>query len=571
LIFKKKKGDTYMRKQMIVLISIIMLFSCGKNDPVSVDPGLSARDLANFNDQETIFPGDAYDYSVYYDADISDILMGPGFADDEEDPVYWGHFWEDGNEDSWSVAVALTEVGESSSGEKKIRFRFLGPGTDYMSDVYEATYYDEAEEETLPIQGNIRLPRIASCYIYNSGVNKADDPEYTFVEVSIAYQILVDGQWEVHVNREGFDPAMFSSDPLVWGGPVWSRDYLVAEGMPLVGYGRMMPDLAYDPRNVNLSPGLGQAMHGNGDLYIVYTWYNNPPAIYFSIGLRDSDLVYGDYKFDDFFIVNHAFPVNYLQAGGEKCHGFHPRIDIGLVELWPGFEETDYDWHVAVAFTGDNGIFGPHIAFWEAGWYSWEYGVIPQISELRVALDPYTTKAGFMPSVDIGPPGANHCAMAWTQTRSEDWNDVTVGYADSHYGAGFLEIISDEDEIMEAEGFPSVAVWEDSGYEDIYFTSISFLKSDNPTSSKWDSEAMTLLTAFDEEDPEETIWDVQDGENEISFDVHGEYDSGSQFTDWYGLSSSMSVSDGAYWVLYSAVGAGDYNLNTVYGAYGWTQ
>jgi hypothetical protein len=332
----------------------------------------------------------------------------------------------------------------------------------------------------------------------------------------------------------------------------------------------MMPDIAYDPRNEQLGALYPDTMNGRGDLYIVYTWYNNPPAIYFSLGMRDPG--FGDFKYDDFIIIPRTFPVNYLEAGNlGKCHGFHPRIDIGLVELWPGFENTVYDWHVAVAFTGNNGIFGPHIAFWGAGWYNWYFGIVPEVSEARIALNPYTTKAGFMPSVDIGPPGANHCAIAWTQTRSEDWNDVTVGYCDSHYGAGFLEdFVSLEYEIMEAAGFPSVAVWKDSLIADVYFTSVSYLRTDNPASVKWDSEAMTMRTVFDEEDPGETVWTTEDEETSISYDSHGEFDSGSQFTDWYGMSSSMSIDDGNFWVIYSAVGAGDYNLNLVYGAYGET-
>ena len=551
-----------MRKHLVVLLSFVLLFSCGKNDPVSIDPGLSWRELSDFYDHEIIFPEDPQDTAAYYDADISEILMGPGYANSG----YWGLFWEDDDEVSWSVAVALKEVGDSSSGDKRICFRFLGPGTDYMSDMYEATYYDETEEETLPVEGNIRLPRVAACYIYNS--EEDEDPYFTFVEVSIAYQILNEGVWEVHVVRHGFDPGMFASEE--WEDPAWSLDYLVAEGSPITGYGRMMPDIAYDPRNEILTSEYPETMHGRGDLYIVYTWYNNPPAIYFSLGLRDP--AFDEYEYDDFIIVPFSFPVNYLEAGGHKCHGFHPRMDIGLVELWPGFEETVYAWHVAVAFTGDNGFFGPHIAFWRAGWYSWLYGVVPEVSEARVALTPYTTKAGFMPSVDIGPVGANHCAMAWTQTRSEDWNDVTVGYADSHYGAGFIEdFVSLEAEVMEAAGFPSVAVWEDSGSEDVYFTSVSYLRSNNPASWKWDSEAITLRTDFDEEYPGLTEWDIEDAENQISYSVHGEYDSGSQFTDWYGLSSSMSIDDGHFWAIYSAVGSGDYNLNTVYGAYGETE
>jgi hypothetical protein len=537
-----------MYRYLIFFILVTLLLSCGGKDPITTGENGQDRVLSNFYNNAIIFPDEAG--GIFYDADISEILMGPGYYDSD----LWGLFWRDGFWIPWSVAVALKEV-DAITGNRRICYRFLGPDTNVMSIVFETE-----------IVGNIRLPRVASCFILQPEGIYSQLPHYTFVEVSIVYQIWDDenGKWDIHLLRMGFDPDMFTQQD--WSGiGKWSVDQEIEQGDFVSGYGQMMPDVAYDPRNEQFGP---QYFNGRGDIYIVFTWYNDPPRVYYLMGLRQG---INHWHYSEFFILpidplppNYPEPIEVQQF--PLNHGFHPRIDIGLVDLHSS-PIVGERWNVMVAFTSDGGVgfFGPHFAFWEAGWLDIQHGVFPPITEMSARMEPYLSKAGFMPSVDIGPRGANHCAITWTQTRSENWNDVTIGYMDSHLGHFFME----GDGIMESFGFPSVAVWEDSGEAGHYRTSISYLNSVNPVTNKWDAMATTVDTHF--LFPTPSLVTTVGVETDISLTVHGEYDSGSQYSDWYGMSSSMSAVDKRFWVLYSAIGDAGDNLTSVYGASGWTE
>ncbi|MCX6647350.1 MAG: hypothetical protein NTY09_13475 [bacterium] len=365
--------------------------------------------------------------------------------------------------------------------------------------------------------------------------------------------------------------------------PPWAVDDTIVQPAYETHYGAMMPDIAYDPRTDQ--PGF----NSRGDLYLVYTWYNpddtdllEGPRVYIKFGIRNNLL--HDWLYSDFVWLdppsNPPTPIHYLTSQGEGvphdriCHGFHPKIDIGYISFVPGHPER---WTVAVAFTADGGNFEPHIVTWNAGWPIYDARL-----ELPIRLSPYiilnsVEYPGFMPSVDIGPNGANHCAVTWTQARSENWNDVTVGYIDNHGGAFYLDLEPDFTQyylagIMEAFAFPSVAVWDD---ENNYRTSISYLNSLNPVTNRWDSRAVTYDTIFDIGPPISVTTELQGTETNISIATHGLYDSGSQYSNWYGISSSMSVHNGRYWVLYSAMPDpntedSNLNLNKVYGSFGWT-
>jgi hypothetical protein len=449
--------------------------------------------------------------------------------------------------------------------------RFLGAGINEMSDVIEVQ-----DAPNHAIVGNIRLPRIAACFIDNPNPGY-QGYGYRFVEVSIAYQVRDDenDKWDIHVVRTGFSPNIHSASD--WESvDRWRDDRRIVQASWVPFEGMMMPDIAYDPRNDNLPN------HSRGDLYLVYTFYNpdaglpegKGPRVYVTFGIRyDTNSNPDDWHFTEFGWFGRTLIQRLYSTGvpGHICHGFHPKIDIGYVNFTPG--DGVPEWTVAVAFTADTGFFEPHIAFWNAGW-----PIYPPIIELPVRLPPYNDPlegigyVGFMPSIDIGPRGANHCAVTWTQTRSESWNDVTVGYVDNH-GTGFYLYPHDEEGIMEAFAFPSVAVWDEEDVPANHFrTSISYLNSLNPVTNRWDSLATTYDTIYTP--PSITVTTVGQ-ETVISDVVHGLYDSGSQYSNWYGISSSMIVNNGYYWVLYSAMPdpedeVPDLNLNRVYGAYGFT-
>ncbi|MCX6645972.1 MAG: hypothetical protein NTY09_06410 [bacterium] len=563
-----------MYKRLIYLLIIVLSFSCSGKDPVSTSENDNnyEREALNFQQQSTIFPDVTdLDHSndIYYDADVTEILQGPGLGWWD-----WGVFWEDNAEpaNTWSVAVALREDGAPGLGIRGMGIRFLRYGVieGEMSDVIEVV--DEFGD---PIEGNIRLPRIAACYFYNE---EEDDIERRFVEVSVAYQIWSGIGWDIHVVRMGFNPDIDSAAD--WTDPEWAVDGLI--GRPTLGlqYGdMMMPDIAYDPRTES-------ELNSRGDLYLVYTWYNpdnagplEGPRVYIKFGVRSgtNNWLYSDFGWADPGPFGPPRPIHYLLSEGlgvphdRICHGFHPKIDIGFISFIPGQTVT---WTVAVAFTADGGNFEPHIVTWPAGL---PYPSLYRL-ELPIRLDPYiilnfVENPGFMPSVDIGPVGANHCAVTWTQARSGNWNDVTVGYIDNHFGAFYIDLEPTfQNGIMEAFAFPSVAVW-DNVIE--HRASISYLNSLNPVTNRWDSRAVTYDTTYVANPPSGTV-DQVGVETNISIALHGLYDSGSQYSNWYGISSSMSIHNGRYWVLYSAMpdpnteDVPDLNLNKVFGAYGWT-
>jgi hypothetical protein len=566
-------GDT-MYKRIIFLMIVILSFSCSGKDPVSTPDQETERIITDFFDQDVIFPDltdEEHATDLYFDADISEILRGPG----QSNPYLEGTLWHDAEGNTWSVACALLQMGESQYGTQRIGIRFLGVGTDNMSDIIEIV--DGSGD---PIEGNIRLPRIAACFIDNPN-GSYQGYSYRFVEVSIAYQIWDDQnqRWYIHVVRTGFEPEIHDASD--WAektlpGSKWAEDREIAQDTFVALHGMMMPDIAYDPRNDNMPS------HSRGDLYLVYTWYNpgpnttegDGPRVYVTYGIRhDTNMNPNDWHYTEFDWYGRTLIHHELAGEGvlaKICHGFHPRIDIGFIDYRPFDANNTPLWTVAVAFTADSGFFEPHIVTWNAG-----YPFLSGIEEIAISLG----TAGFMPSIDIGPRDQgnpnwpNHCAVTWTQARSEDWNDVTVGYADNHGGFRLMPP-HDPDWVMEAFAFPSVAVWNNSGDPDDFRSGISYLSTANPVSDNWDSWATTYNTHFDP--PNLSLVTSSILETTISAVNHGSYDSGSQFSNWYGISSSMTINgNGYYWALYSAMptpdeGLPNLNLNKVYGAYGAT-
>ncbi len=537
-----------MQKYIIIILLILITISCGKKDPVSNSVFNPTRQLNDFDDAIRIFPeSDVGDEC--YDSDIAVIQQGPGLS-----VVTWGTVWAPVGT-SWSVAVALSEYGASQNGYRQVRFRFLSSDGE-LSDEYP-----------VPLSiGIIRLARVDACYFYTNDLLGTDT---TYVEVSIVYQRWYedvpgeDDMWKINVHRLIFDPAVIISED--WENLEIIENYHHQEEfedvVPVNGQGQMMPDIAYDPRSKVFG------YHGKGDIYVVFTWYDGiGPHVYYRVGYRRGDKHAMDHEgFQEF---SSEQLIQDLTGPMGLYHGFHPRIDIGKVEFFPDLPFAAKDWYAVVAFTADKGFFEPHMSFWKAGWNG-SGQLNPLRAQFPIKLPPYAAHAGFMPTVDIGVPDTNHCAITWTQARSASWNDVTVGYIDTHFGFGFLE----SDDPMESFAFPSVAVWEVSPepgpQEDPFIrTSLSYLQTDNPNSVRWSARARSMDTILSDP-PEMTIGDDV---FLLGEDFPGDYDSGSQYTNWYGMSTSMIVDDGSYWVLWSAVGdLITNNLTQVCGAYGYTE
>jgi len=139
---------------MIVVLFVMITVSCGKSNPAIPDsadlPGDANRMLAIFSDAVLLF-GDEEDSTS---ADISEILQGPGFNWETQ----YGIPWEDDNpsNEKWAVAVARVNKPNDVYG---IEYRFVGEGTNSMSNTIELVDMSDT-----PITGEIRLPKIASCF-----------------------------------------------------------------------------------------------------------------------------------------------------------------------------------------------------------------------------------------------------------------------------------------------------------------------------------------------------------------------------------------------------------------------
>jgi hypothetical protein len=539
-----------MRVRLIILV--IMIFSClscsNNSNPIVSNSQISpnepksegvvsdaedvSRNLNAFGNFTTIFP-EVGITGIFYDADISEIINGP----DSEETGAPGYLWLDSQDRPWTVAVALEETATTLDTDRMIWYRFLGPNI--ASHMFRID----------GIEGNIRLARVASCYFEG---DDPDDEDDTFVEVTIVYQIWNndDQEWDIHAYRMGIDPDLFvnlnSQNDYVYWDTDYEFSYTMPEGSP-PGYGEMMPDVAYDPRN--------------GNLYAVMTRYEDVdaslPRIWMRSSLRGHAPIFSHQNLVWFFNSQRCQFGDTGTPYFKPYHGFHPRIDIGHVTFFPFPQSSPPpDWYLAIVYTCDDNIFNPYFSYWPAGPCPGE----GNFNQIKIGVG---AKAGFMPVIDIGLPDADNCAITWTQTRSESWNDVTVGYMDSHYGNFYVE----PDTGLVSSAFPSVSVL--SGSEDIFPTSLFFLESNNPNTLDWRPSYRHVETDW-------TNWPVEWNlgvETNLNLEFLGDYDSGSQFSNWYGMSSAIS-GDNYCWTLWSSHQEHDddwNHLNQVYGAYGYTE
>ena len=120
----------------------------------------------------------------FYDADISSIIRGPGYVIGTEDVM-----WE-GYTHTFSVAVALEEIDQSE--QRTISYRFLG---DNQQNYITSAILQVEDSNNEIIQGEINFARVAASSFED--YDHPDDPDCTFVEVAIVYQIEIDGHRDI--------------------------------------------------------------------------------------------------------------------------------------------------------------------------------------------------------------------------------------------------------------------------------------------------------------------------------------------------------------------------------------
>jgi hypothetical protein len=391
-------------------------------------------------------------------------------------------------------------------------------------------------------QSNARFLRVAACsFSYPKPPSAPDSawPFYTFVEVTMVYQLwdTDDLRWKVHVTRYGFRPQDFQNLQTMqsaWG-PI---NQIIDDEVVTHGAGVIMPDVAYDPRSA-----------GKGDLYVVFARYMDANHA-FLYGQKGTRAVWPLTKYtvswpqDDVSSILQI--VTYVPPGGLEPCAFHPRIDIGEISFGQG------GWQFGVVWTGVNysvaDSFQVRVSYGRVD--NW-----PSFLDIPI-ITPGT--ASGMPTIDIGPPGTNSGAIGWTQATGQSWNEVGVQVASFHSGTQSL-FIDQATQLApkRATASPSVAI---SGPSE---TSVSYLRSNNPNSWPWEPCARLITSGATPETP-------------VAPGLHGEYDSGSAYSNWYGMSTSLSAdSDGYYWMLWSGwrsdVTQQDDGLKRVYGAYGFAE
>jgi hypothetical protein len=558
-----------MKKFTVFLLIIIIMISCSKNGPV--EPGVTdpERLVEDFNNDEECVFGTVS--TVYYDADITEILQGPGLGS----PSLEGTLWEDptyGN--TWAVAVALREVN-AVTNTRNISLKFLcddGSSPSAISSEFIVT-----DEEESDIVGNISLARVAACYLETYG--EEDDTLYTFVEVSIIYQIRIQeeyaGRNQIRIVQLGFDPDdIYLGKDFATVEPKWVNVIEDVFGNPQDdeggGLGKIMPDIAYDPRSGDYPT----HPFGKGDLYYVWTWYRST----FELAPAGPRVYCGHLIRINAFHSNllPVSPVLIQSVIGQYehaiCHGFQPRMDIGSWG-WPGYSS---DWRVSVAYCGNDFTLFPHFAYFSAG----EDMGTTQKADIRLEfffVEPEEhTVAGFMPSIDVCNKDLdeageeNLCALTWTQVKTNYGflNDTTVSYIDTHFGYGSLEALNPAN-LMESFSSPSVCIYPYNGSTTNSF--LSYLRSDNPNSLRWVPNAMVLNTDLNEEVLEDRLsFGVI---TPLSGEFYGDYDFGAQFSNWYGMSASCILDSGNYWVLWSSPSneGAQFNLTSVYGIWGYPE
>jgi len=215
-----------------------------------------------------------------------------------------------------------------------------------------------------------------------------------------------------------------------------------------------------------------------------------------------------------------------------------------------------YGWHVRLNYWGVNEVNSSKYVIHDFGWPDLAYAGFPR----------------GLPTLDIGPPGANHGAITWMQARSNEWSNCTICYADSHDGwISYYHVHPDSDwngsNIYSA--LPSICVHDYSGTGD-YRSSISFLLSRDSVSMSWNPAYMWI-------DTHETSGQVTaTGQEATLIDGGsgvGKWDSGAIIEHNFGMSTALTLLDNNYWMIWSGFNPTDLSQGgpcSIYGAWGNT-
>ncbi|HDS30724.1 MAG TPA: hypothetical protein ENN67_06745 [Firmicutes bacterium] len=518
-----------MNRVIICSLFIVLLVSCSKHDPISTNENNpDAKLIQDFNHPGQVIIPNAVD------ADIATIINGPGTGDYSQDRP-----WVDGQNRPWAVATGLHLMG---ANQQQIMYRFVSDNTK-MGQVLAVP--------GIIGTGQKRLPRVAACYVYDA--DHPNDPNRTFIEVAIAYQYRANLQdetkWQIRVKRMGFSVASINNNNFVH---TWQVNEIAIDNF---GNDDNQPDIAYDPTGNGTSEG--------GNLYVVFSriYSAGDKGGAAEILMRRGERLYDENSnmnmkwtwYPDAGIPVQRYEESPSGWGADLHNGYLPRIDIGKVIFPAG---TSHEWKIAIAYTG-----GKYKNISDMGWHVrinyWDIIDIEDDDPLihkrtKVAEHNHRVYSGQfpyfpsgLPMLDIGDPGSNHAALVWNQAKSHDWKNVTIVYGDIH--GGFHQFSNDASWIAECFASPSVVAV--LGSHPHYYSSVSFLRSENYLWGHWNpiAQSITRTVAVEPDDPLTSIGEIKHDFGHL----YGAWEPGAMVSHSLGMSTAMSSFGANYWMVWS--------------------
>ncbi len=511
--------NTFLRFLAIVA-AVLIVVSCSSSDPVQLGDLPIYRQQQGFDvTAEPLFGESAGDKGT--DGDVSAIIVGPRSANRGE---VWEH---DGTR--WSVSSAL--ITAQPGGETSGSFRFLGQGTG-STDISNPIPFGLPGETIL-------CPHVSAAYFYHE--HYPDNLAFTFVEVVIVYQWwnAANSTYDVVCERQTFDPDDFVTGEIDDIEPTRPPQYFFEQW----DVDCIQPDVVHDPEH--------------GYIYIVHSMYENPGStrVYLWRILRD------------------AYYLGWFHTEGRRCvsgygrNAFNARIDAGWVD--PVYPFNNPQLFMACTYMcGGSPGFRVWVNYWLEG-----YPPDPDDDFMVLVPDPELQDyAAGLPCIDIGPPDANFAAIAWTQAKSEAWQDhVSVAYMDCRGGWSVFHPIGEPDDRFSC--CPSVAVHHDSPPGNAFRSSVSYYYKDPDTGGWWNPRACWIDTFVDNYG-NAIGTQVDNWPETVSNSAHGVWMPLAAYEHDYGANTGLVVFDDPndlYWMVWSSQGESQGEPWFVYGAYGFTE
>jgi hypothetical protein len=518
----------------VCVLAAVALLSCSRGNPVSVGGDGAGRDVEIMTMAPSVIFGAN---QTARDCDVATVVCGPNsggtVGSDFVDP--WGR--------RWSVAAALVENLGVAAGV----IRFIPPS------------WSGAMGLIIPcgLPGvDSRFIKVDACAL---GPNESPAPSVRWIEVAVTMQVkdAQNGDWDIIAHLMRF-ASVQNGFPVMFDSKIFQFD----ENLQLEP-DDIQPDIAYDP--------------SSGNLILVHTdytdaYFQSPVPILYRCTNRT--LTYPG-------ALNFTWSGPWLASSStEESGGFQPRLDIGLVNDVPGYDEPVY--LAAVVYTCiESVIWGPgqnpgdpwhwqtydkphvRVTYWPVDWNGQDQG---DHDYCVIDYSRWGQDAG-LPVIDISPVcnDADHhdAAIAYIQCEVDDTNASVCFVNTRNLTDPFTYYVPPCDEGSVAYAtHPSVALHFQNTAGGASQVSLSvFGRIDD---GDWYPCVANL--AFDETDVDIT------NEQQVNDTHAGSWLVGSFLEHNYGVNTALTVfsPNSDYWLLYPALKPGQSIPSEVRGAFGNT-